>query len=290
MYCSEVAACVGCHKYKQVHEALEQVWARADPASFEAAQARNGSQTVAHKVKLFLNDNPELVNSLQTAETLVASGEQDAQVAVQGVLGSHTLSGPDSQIVQQHIRSSLYTTFGTHAEHPIVDLLNSHYDLAIEQDNSLRKKVMGTVQVDSEPVEWRIAGRADGFREQRTIVVEIKNRVNRLCTSPPLYELMQTQSYCHLFDASAQWVEAMQDDEGGCTINSVEVPHDPKFWENEVLPKLQAFMQLLVDVVADTKRQDDFMSSKKRNSLVTKWLSTSVTLKLSNPNHVNTLG
>lgn len=281
IYCSEVAACTGHHKYKTRHEALEAVWRRADSEGYHAALHRCGSITEEERVQDLLTRQPQLARSLEEGK----NAAQDASVEhVQHVTrlaeGQCTdLPPTDKAALQKHVRHSLFTQYGTHAEDDVVDLMNEHQDMRISRDNGLRKSEAGSVVIHGpngpERHRWRLAGRADGFRaisgEALDTVVEVKNRVRELPPQLPLYELIQTQAYCQVFGLPrAQVVEALRQ-EDGTHLKVTDVHKDDVFWRAEIKPALNSFMAVLARVLGDPDMQDQFVRSKRRAALLAKW-------------------
>lgn len=273
LYCSEVAACAGHHKFKQQHEAFEKVWARADPQGYHQARVRCGLEATAteeERAERLLEERPALRSELeQRAATVQASTTEQVQQIVTDVL-SH-VAPEDRKTLDQHVRSSLHTEYGTHAEDDVVDVMSS-LGSPVVRDDALRKKVLGVVPGHDRP--WSVAGRTDGFIRrlgQPDIVLEVKNRVRDLPPAVPLYELIQTQAYCQICDLpSAKLVEALRR-EDGTQLRITQVPRDDDFWQREVGVHLGVFMRALCDLLSDDARQDSFLKSKRRAQLMKSW-------------------
>lgn len=270
VYCSEVAACIGCHKYKQVHEVLEAAWKRADPHGYAASLTRNRVVTEEEQITHLLYTHTELADSLRSAES--AAKDVHAKPDLPGLaaqvqqVGSN-MTRAEQTLTNKHIRTTLFTDYGTEAEETVVDMLNKA-GMAIQVDTSLKKKVMGCV--NGKP--WKLAGRVDGFCDQGKTVVEIKNRVSNLFHTPPLYEVLQVRAYCEVLGlASGKLIEALTVEEGTrISVTDIHRSHD--FWKGEVQPKLQRFVEVLVQVLMDKTKQDKLHSSKRKKGLVEAWL------------------
>lgn len=277
IYCSEVAACIGCHKYKQIHEALEKVWSRADSQGYLAATKRCNVISEEERVAALFRTHKGLADTLHSAEN-AAQQVQDkpnlpALVAeVQQAGGELFPTSAESTLVNKHIQSSIFTTYGTRAEETIVDMLQAN-GMPITTDTSLKKAVQGQVVINDVTHDWKLAGRVDGFSDNGATVIEIKNRMRDLFHTPPLYELIQIRAYCEILQLQqGRLIEAMTD-EDGTRINIVDVPRDELFWKQEVLPKLQTFMQVLVQLLISTEKQDKLLMSKRKAYLVHSWLT-----------------
>jgi hypothetical protein len=83
----------------------------------------------------------------------------------------------------------------------------------------------------------RIEERPDGSR----VLVEIKNRTNRLFNSVPEYEFIQVQVYLQMLGlVHARLVEQYNNQ-----VKSHDVDRDEETWVNEILPELQKFCEEL---------------------------------------------
>ncbi len=279
VYCSEVAACTGHHKFKTRYEALESVWRRADPVGYRAALTRCHIMTDDERVLCLLEANPVIAQQLEAAKSAASDSRvervQQVEQEVQGFCDG--LSGHDKSVMQKHVRSSVFTRYGTDAEDNVVQMLNafSAEQNHIRQDNSLRKADQGEVELAGRRRTWRLAGRADGFRDDA--VIEVKNRIRQIPPQLPLYELIQTQAYCQLFALPrAQVVEALRTEEG-TKLNITDVPKDDTFWGAEVLPELRVFMRVLCRLIVEVEMQDAMLKSKRKNVLINTWCDRGTT-------------
>jgi hypothetical protein len=107
-------------------------------------------------------------------------------------------------------------------------------------------------------VRVRLGGRVDGWLEDRSAFVEVKNRQNGLKYHVPVYEHVQVLAYMHctrvykcLFTEKymdSSWAEELIWDESSSNL-----------WQADVLPGLQQYVQQLQSVLCCTAAQDELL-------------------------------
>jgi Fe-S cluster biogenesis protein NfuA len=91
-------------------------------------------------------------------------------------------------------------------------------------------------------VKYVIVGKVDRIEERpdgSRVLVEIKNRTNRLFRSVPEYEFIQIQVYLQMLGL----VHARLIEQYNNQVLSHEVTRDEEMWINEILPELEKFCQ-----------------------------------------------
>ena len=106
---------------------------------------------------------------------------------------------------------------------------NNFYNLHVCEIEGTKYVICGKID--------RIEERPDGSR----VLVEIKNRTNRLFRSVPEYEFIQVQVYLQLLGL----VHARLVEQYNSQILSHDITRDEEFWDNEILPELKKFCEEL---------------------------------------------
>ena len=276
VYASQVAGIVGMNRHKPVHEAFEQFWERTDGESYHAALGRAGRVTDDAELLRIMathDDVKALVDKslqLQCDSSMHVAGEYgDAQAAL-GTL--ENLDHGERKVVDGLLRKNLYTNFGTRHESDILAHVRGHLHIDARTDDTFYKRRIGTVRVRDEDVPWFIGGKIDAIVDApQRVVVEIKNRVNRLFYRIPPYEHVQLQTYLALVDADeGLLVEAYRTD--ACVapdLNAMRVSRD-KTWDADIVPRVAAVVGFLGRLLSDEKMQDAYMASKRRSALITR--------------------
>ena len=105
-----------------------------------------------------------------------------------------------------------------------------------------------------------------------SLVIEIKNRINRLMYRPPPHEIIQVQTYLHLLDVEhGMLVECLRRQEGRPTLHMVSIRRDHQWWDSVATPQLLGFASYVTDMMCDTDLQDAYLQSAptKRKAMVT---------------------
>mmetsp|Transcript_27063 Transcript_27063/g.81954 ORF Transcript_27063/g.81954 Transcript_27063/m.81954 type:complete len:159 (+) Transcript_27063:2309-2785(+) len=100
----------------------------------------------------------------------------------------------------------------------------------------------------------------------RPLIVEVKNRVRRVSTPPPFYDVVQAVTYCRMVGCdAADLVQALNDK---IHISRIELDGPPMWhgaaWDNHVLPRLRAFATAVQKFRADTKLRASYLCGDER--------------------------
>ena len=148
-----------------------------------------------------------------------------------------------TQKVAEELKKAVRTTFGTAREADVVTRYEASAGVKVLRDTKCYSK-------DLDGIDARFGGRVDGLIAG-DCVLEIKNRVSRLFTSVPLYEMVQVQAYMELLDRPRAILLQCLRKGGEVCLQSTEISRDRKMWKGTVLPRLAAFVAALEAVASD---------------------------------------
>lgn len=236
---SEVAAILGKNPYKPRQEVFDELWKKYSPATFSG-------KTKKDKAEEALNASEAAKNVLKTALAIKAENSEHVQkvfAEARAVINSDSkLNDSQKAEVIEHLRSKVYTTHGTRSEDKTSDKVAAEQNVRLVKDNSFynyevctlgETKFVVTGKID------RIEEREDGSR----ILVEIKNRTNRLFRRVVEYEFIQIQVYLQMLGlVHAQLVEQYNNQ-----LLRHDVTRDEELWINEIVPGLERFCQELFE-------------------------------------------
>lgn len=283
IYASQVAVCIGANKHKKVSEAIDALWQRIAPHEYFAALQRNGLKTEDQNVTEIMARHQQVKGLVDRSLTLPC--ESSDQVAAHYDLVSRGLDSVDLQddekrLVDDVLKRNLYTTYGNQHEHKMLAHIRDSLGIRCRPDPTFYKQLAGTAR----GVQWYVGGKIDAINEDRTLLIEIKNRVNRLFNRVPFYEVIQVQTYLELLGIEqGALVECLKSakpdvhhgDErtvhsagNDIHVNVIPIRRDRDLWANTVMPKLEAFVDFLLRLMDDTKLQDRYLQSKRRSVLV----------------------
>lgn len=300
IYASQVAMCIGANKHKKISEAVELMWQRVDPASFHAAFKRNRVRTEEEHAAEIIRSHTELKELVHlTVAAPCQSSDQVAQKydAVAKELQAVPLPEDERRIVDDVLKRNLYTSYGNLHENRVFRYVRDTLGIRCQEDPTFYKVQQGECQGAWGRFPWYVGGKIDAIDEQRTLLIEIKNRVNRLFYRVPFYEQVQVQAYLHLLDledgvlveclktreaaprveanrAMADVASTLGNDKTapvtpGMSVNVISIRRDRGLWEREVVPKLSGFVDFLARIMHDVSLQDRYLQSKRRSAMVT---------------------
>lgn len=309
IYASQVAMCIGANKHKKISEAMELMWQRCDHAGFKAAMTRNAMKTDDELADAIIKSNAGVKDLVDL--TLTAPCDSSDQVAKQydtvtKELQAVPLPDEDRKLVDDVLKRNLYTGYGNVNESRVLDYIRTHLGIACREDHTFYKLQQGTCTGAWGSLPWYVGGKIDAIEEKRTLLIEVKNRVNRLFYRIPFYEQVQVQTYLHLLDLErAVLVECLKSsgappkhphlmlDRDAChgldrapepteaedghaapadnnlAVNVIPIRRDRELWDREIVPKLQGFVDFLARLLNDPALQDRYLQSKRRSAMVT---------------------
>lgn len=265
LYASQLAACIGRHKYVKQHDALESVWRRIAPDVYLAALQRNGLHTDEEKVSAIAKSVPAISVALGEADAATpatSAGVTESLAAVASLVSSASIPREDKVLVDRAIRHVLYTGYGTRQESSVLDIIRKEFFFEIIEDPKFHVVEIGE--------DVSIGGRVDALSADGTVVIEIKNRVSRLFLEPPLYENIQLQAYMYSIPEaeSAVLVECLKNHGGNPIVNAITVEKDQEMWHTDIVPRATQFVKCLRTLIGDTAKQDAYMMSKRRATFI----------------------
>ena len=222
---SDVAACVGRHQYKARADVMNEMHKKYWPDTFTG-------QTQRDRANIAMRASPlarEVLDCVSKIEPKDSTEVQNIIANVRKHINSDTnLSTEQKAEVISHITSNVYTSHGTRSEDRTSDKVEVDEKVRLVRDNSFYYIEL--------PID-RIEEREDGSR----VLVEIKNRTNRLFGRVVEYEFIQVQVYLQMLGlVHARLVEQYNNQ-----VLSHDVARDEETWTNELLPALKEFCQEL---------------------------------------------
>ncbi len=303
IYASQVAMCIGANKHKKISEAVETMWHRVAPSTFEAAMKRNRVLTddqLAEAIIATHDTVKDLVNLTLTAPCDSSDQVAHHYDAVAKQLEAVPLPDEDRRLVNDVLKRNLYTAYGNMNEHRVLTYVRDRLGIKCSEDPTFYKRAQGECKGPWGAFQWYVGGKIDAIDDDRTLLIEIKNRVNRLFYRIPFYETVQVQAYLHLLDLErGVLVECLKTyyDDGRSTgpdpatspatgtgtdpasdeptepyefhVNVIPVKRDKDLWNREIVPKLEGFVDFLARLMHDPALQDRYLQSKRRSAMVT---------------------
>lgn len=275
LFASQVAACIGYNKHKTPVESMESMWERMYPDSYKNALQRTGLITEAQKLESMVSSNPLIAKIIGDSTTPCDSS---AHVSVTYDATSKLIQGlhvdeESREIIDATVKRNLYTTYGTLSEHQALTKIREDVLIDARPDDVFYKKQVGTV----DGIVVYVGGKIDGITEDRSLVVEIKNRIRRLFYKIPFYEIIQLQCYLHLLNVrKGVIVECLNASDTSTTMNVVPVSMDTHLWDTILVPKMKDFVAQFVTLTTNTSLQDMFLKAPphKRQTVLKRFMAS----------------
>ena len=265
LYASQIAACIGCNRHKKPAEAMETMWERMAPTSYLAALRRTGSTTELLRVQDLI-EKDESVRHVVDASTLACANSQDVAIkydAAARVIARMDLLPDDKRVIDATVKRNLYTNYGTASEHHALVKVRETLGINARLDDTFYRVQVG----DVDGTQLWVGGKIDAITDDR-LVIEIKNRIRRLFYKVPFYEIVQLQSYLFLLDvprgAIVECLTTLNDSQ----INIVPVRRDRELWDETVVPKMKAFVKVLLHLLEDHGFQDAYLLSSRKAAMI----------------------
>jgi hypothetical protein len=230
---SDVAAIIGRHQYKARDEVFNDYWKKYSPDTFtgqtkkekalEALGASESAQKILESALAFeAKDSKE---AAQTFEKAKAQVNLDPKLSVEQKVE-----------VIEHLRSQVYTTHGTRSEDKTSDKVTKDTGARLVRDDAFYNLDVCTLG----QTKFVICGKIDRIEEKddgSRVLVEIKNRTNRLFRRVVDYEFIQIQVYLQMLGL----VRARLVEQYNSQVLSHDVDRNEEMWSNEIMPALREF-------------------------------------------------
>lgn len=202
IFASEVAACIDKNPYKSKNEAFMNVLRRMDSDLHERVARETQYEDDAMVLQRVLASKPEQAEAIERRARQTDDRrdvEQVVRECVQQVVSTAETTEYEKQKIERAIRSAAQTSVGTKREGGVLGAVNEMLrgEVGFVPDARLYKRRMGT----HKGREWYLCGRVDGLSDDRTVVLEIKNRMRRLFGRVVEYEKIQMMCYQAMVDA-----------------------------------------------------------------------------------------
>jgi len=214
-----------------------------------------------------------VASDLSDAEYL-ADSEQSSCGASQPDTSDSEISEPlpaitedDIKFLHQITNKKCNTAYGMHAERPTARELNN--EAAAQFGKQLWFK-MGAP--NNRPlgnfggVDFELGCQTDGafLLGGSAVPAEVKNRVKRFPQHLPKHELVQVQCQLQLSEATkGLLIERLDHGNGLVEMEQHTIYRDDLWWDEEIMPALQAFLKVFASIAVDETQLDSYLIARK---------------------------
>jgi hypothetical protein len=266
VYASQLAASIGEHSHKDIAEAAEIMWERADAVSYKEAVRRNSVVTdddVLEKATKIPQVSKMLANAAEVEETSTQTANKYAHLSKEftSFAKTHRLDQDSVRVIGDALRKTSYTTYGNEQESHVFRHIRDVMGVDCVTDPTFYKIQGGVVRgPNGEEWPWYIGGKVDGVSSDRKMVIEIKNRVNKLYYTPANYEVVQVRSYLELLGVNKGILVECFKTRNKIDVNTVEINRSASEWER-CMKKLQSFVEFVAALLYDEQLQNSFITA-----------------------------
>lgn len=237
---SDVAAIIGCHRYKPREEVFDEYWKKFSPTTF-IGETKGEAACAALSASDFAQDVLQVVSNMKPKDSTEV---QTICANVRKHIESDTKLSPEQKaVVIEHITSHVYTSHGTRSEDKTSDKVVADEGVRLVRDNAFYNYSVCTIG----DTEFVVCGKIDRIEERpdgSRVLVEIKNRMRRLFNEVVEYEMIQVQVYLQMMGlVHARLVEQYNNQ-----VASHDITRDEELWNNTIIPGLRKFCAELHDV------------------------------------------
>lgn len=255
---SEVAIITGDNQYKTKREYLIDFWKKNAKEDFlkykELTKFVKETDDDVIK-KITYKNNIDI--TLELNKCIKSGNTTDLNNAKKDILTKmDNLNETEKKEITKSLDNVTNTRFGIKNENDITKIYETMIGSTIIKDNKYRK-----IQIlESNECKIYIGGKIDGFNSDKNIIVEIKNRVNKLFYTLRNYEKVQIMCYMYLFNIKmAHLVEAFKKKDG-TEINVIDVPFEKDYMEY-ILDKIIEFSKFFCKFIKDHDAKLNLLNS-----------------------------
>lgn len=251
---SEVSSIIGYNPYANIKTTILRLWQKADQQDYFS--------TIFQLVKKGIIENPfirdedvietyskkyniNLFKELNLCQKATSTQELEKykNEIFKNIDNNQNINENDKNKIKESLHELAKMNYGIHHENIALDCYCKKYKIKVDEQQKYTTKLIAY----SETYQWYISGKVDGIREDN-ILVEVKNRINRLGGTLKPYENIQIQIYLHLFGLNkGHLVESLKQNNKR-QINVIEVDYDKNKWI-EIKHKLSLFLEFFYQFI-----------------------------------------
>tara|TARA_B100000787_G_C16174021_1_gene288012 strand:+ start:154 stop:954 length:801 start_codon:yes stop_codon:yes gene_type:complete len=256
IYASELAVITGHNQYKDVGEIILKMWKKNFPEDYEAIIKEAGVVVESTDEVISRISKENNINIKEKMKTCLVSNDVTAMTKVKKEILKKfdTIPEKDKKLVQSCIAEKTNTNFGTNHENAGVAKYMEEYEDNVNTVDTFFKRHMFKSEYD-----WFVGGKIDGINDEK-VLIEVKNRMNRLFYKLRDYEKVQIYAYMFILELDdARLVECFKR-RNQCTINVIDVPFEQSYWDTEISTKIEEFIVTFESFLKNKQQKLDLVN------------------------------
>lgn len=235
---SQIAIITNDNPYQSKRDFLIDFWSKYDKNDFNEYKSninfvKQNDFDIIDKIltKNNIKFNKELNECCQT------NNIEDLEKSKDKILDKiDVLTTNEKNEIKKSIKNITNTSFGTRNENDITKIYEDKTGVKIIKDNIYKRKTI----IKNNIFSILIGGKIDGINEEKTYIIEIKNRVKNLFYKLREYEKVQIMCYIYLFSVNKGCLIEALKTKTSTNINIIEIYYDENYMNN-IIEKLNLF-------------------------------------------------
>jgi hypothetical protein len=250
IFASELAVITGHNPYQKLNDIYLKLWKKHYPEDYDETvdkyETKTNSEVIEETKEESVTRIAKSNNILSEVSVELEKCLKTQDVAAMNKLKTEILKKCDAQVktpkdrklIKECVSNIANTNFGTkHENSAVIEYQKQTGDNVNMLDKFLKKSLYKT-----KTNVWMIGGRVDGLNDDN-VVIEIKNRVNKLFYKLRDYEKVQTYAYMYILDTQkAKLVESFKQ-KNSITINVIDVEYEEDYWNSAIDSKIKTFIK-----------------------------------------------
>jgi hypothetical protein len=237
---SEIAIITGDNKFKTKREYLIDFWKKnlyEDYIKYKELTkfVKETDNDIIQKISK--NNNLDITSELKKCTK--SNNTNDLNITKSAIfekLGN--LKDEEKKEIEKSIKNITNTKFGIKNEKDVTKIYENLSGIKIIKDDKYRK--IKLFQIND--FDIFIGGKIDGISVDSSIIIEVKNRVNKLFYQLRDYEKVQIMSYMYLFSIKNGHLVEAHKKKDETNINIIEVLYEEEYMNN-IINKIRNFVK-----------------------------------------------
>eukprot|EP01038_Epipyxis_sp_PR26KG_P005188 gene5188-7220_t len=258
---SNVASCIGLNPYKGQDETLEELWRKYQSETFIL------QTEMEEMISIVKSDTTGITAKiLDSAASFVGKDSNETlanyTAAAEKLKESKIMSEEEKLKVLELLRMKVYTNHGVRSEDKTANTIVQEAKLIDKKiDLITDDKFYSTPILVTDRYEFVIVGKIDRIEiqdDQSKVLVEIKNRMNRLFKTLRDYEKIQVMTYLKLVGLTkAKLVEQFDSN-----THTIDINWDEDLYNSVIFPGLQSFANRLNGILTNPVYREEYIKNK----------------------------
>jgi hypothetical protein len=256
IFASDLAVITGHNTYKDVSEIILKLWQKNFPEDYDRVVNQQGVkvESTDEYIDRISKENKIDIKA-QMKECLSTGDVREMNKKKNEIIKKFSaISEKERKLVQDCIKEKTNTDFGTrHENSGLKKYMKDYNDTVKKVDTFFKRHLFDTEN------HWYVGGKIDGINTD-SVLIEVKNRMNRLFYKLRDYEKVQVYAYLYILELDkAKLVECFKQRDS-CNINVIDIDFEIDFWGSEILSKINSFVAVFEDFLKNEEKKQELVN------------------------------